>query len=121
VRRAGHRLELASAALRARSPFVRIKEDRRRLEAARFGLEHAIGRQTVQARHRLGLLAGHLNSLSPLAVLGRGYSLTRLASGEIVRSPRQVAVGAGVRVLLDEGRIDCRVEATWEHDERPHV
>jgi exodeoxyribonuclease VII large subunit len=121
VRRAGHRLELANAALRAQSPFVRLKEDRRRLEAARLGLANAIARQTVQARHRLGLSAGHLNSLSPLGVLGRGYSLTRLASGEIVRSAGQVAVGSAVRVLLDKGRLDCRVDATWEHDERPQV
>ncbi|MGH7332409.1 MAG: exodeoxyribonuclease VII large subunit [Candidatus Rokuibacteriota bacterium] len=119
--RATYRVELVTAALRANSPFVRIKEDRRRLEAARLELINALGRQTVNARHRLGLSAGHLNSLSPLAVLGRGYSLTRLPSGVIVRSTRQVSVGADVRVLLDEGRIDCRVEATWEDDERPQV
>jgi exodeoxyribonuclease VII large subunit len=119
--RATHRVERVTAALRASSPFVRIKEDRRRLEAARLELDNALARQTVRARHRLGLSAGRLNSLSPLAVLGRGYSLTRLPAGEIVRSTRQVSVGADVRVLLHEGRIDCRVEATWEHDERPQV
>ncbi len=121
VSRAMHRAELATAALRATSPFVRIKEDRRRLATVRLELINTMGQRTLAARHRLGLSAGHLNSLSPLAVLGRGYSLTRLPSGEIVRSTRQVSVGADVRVLLDEGRIDCRVDATWEHDERPQV
>ena len=119
--RATHQVELVTAALRANSPFVRIREDRRRLETARLELINNMGRRTVDARHRLRLSAGHLNSLSPLAVLGRGYSLTRLPSGEIVRSTRQVSVGSDVRVLLDEGRIDCRVDATWEHDERPQV
>ena len=71
--------------------------------------------------HRLGLAAGRLNSLSPLGVLGRGYSLTRRPSGEIVRSARQLAVGDDVRVLLHEGTIDCRVEATRERDDRPEV
>jgi exodeoxyribonuclease VII large subunit len=121
VRRAGHRAELAAAALRAASPFVRVKEDRRRLEAARGGLGNAIGRSVVKARHRLGLSAGGLNSLSPLAVLSRGYSLTRLPSGQIVRRAHEVTPGAGVRVVLHEGSLDCRVEATWEHDERPQV
>ncbi len=121
VRRAGHRVELAAAALRAASPFVRVKEDRRRLEAARVGLRNAIGRSVVEARHRLGLSAGGLNSLSPLAVLSRGYSLTRLPSGQIVRRAHEVTAGAAVRVVLHEGSLDCRVEATWEHDERPQV
>jgi exodeoxyribonuclease VII large subunit len=121
VRRARHRAELAGAALRAASPFLRLREDRRRLEAARLGLDAAIGRRAARARHRLGLAAGGLNSLSPLAVLGRGYSLTRLPSGEIVRRVRQVRAGSGVRVTLHEGSLDCRVEATWEADERPQV
>jgi exodeoxyribonuclease VII large subunit len=118
TRRAAHRVELAGAALRAASPFVRIKEDRRRLDAARRALRTATDGGVVTARHRLGLSAGRLNSLSPLAVLGRGYSLTRLPSGEIVRQAAQVAAGTGVRVMLPEGSLDCRVEATWERDER---
>ena len=121
ARRGAHRVELASTALRAASPFVRAKEDRRRLEAARLAVGNAMDRAVVEARHRLGLSAGRLNSLSPLAVLGRGYSLTRLPSGEIVRRADQVAAGADVRVVLHEGSLDCRVEATWEHDERPQV
>jgi len=121
ARRVAHRVELAGTALRAASPFVRVKQDRRRLEAARLAVGNAMDRGVVEARHRLGLSAGRLNSLSPLAVLGRGYSLTRLPSGEIVRRADQVAAGAGVRVVLHEGSLDCRVEATWEHDERPQV
>jgi exodeoxyribonuclease VII large subunit len=65
--------------------------------------------------------AGRLDSLSPLAVLARGYSLTRRPSGEIVRSVRQVAVGDEVDVLLSEGTLACRVNATKEHDERPEI
>ena len=49
-----HRIELATAALRANSPFVRIKEDRRRLATARLELINAMNRRTVDARHRLG-------------------------------------------------------------------
>jgi exodeoxyribonuclease VII large subunit len=64
---------------------------------------------------------GQLDSLSPLAVLGRGYSLTRKADGAVVRSTRQVQPGEDVTVLLQEGRIDCRVTATREHDGRPQV
>jgi exodeoxyribonuclease VII large subunit len=64
---------------------------------------------------------GRLDSLSPLAVLARGYSLTRTPDGTVVRSARQVRVGDDVSVLLHEGSLDCRVTATKEHDERPQV
>jgi len=75
----------------------------------------------AQAQHRLRSAVGRLDSLSPLAVLGRGYSLTRTPTGEIVRSARQVSVGDDVRVLLHQGTLDCRVAATKEQDDRPQV
>src|SRR5207302_579075 len=74
-----------------------------------------------EARHHLGEAAGQLDSRSPLAVLGRGYSLTRTPDGRIVRSARQVGAGDDVRVLLHEGSLECRVSATKEHDDRPQV
>jgi len=81
------------------------------------GVEQAI----VRAGHHLGAAAGRLDSLSPLAVLGRGYSLTRTPTGRIVRSWREVTAGDAVRVLLHEGSLDCRIDATRETDDRPQV
>jgi exodeoxyribonuclease VII large subunit len=62
-----------------------------------------------------------LDSLSPLAVLARGYSLTLTPSRRIVRSWREVRAGDGVRVLLHEGSLECRVDAIREADDRPQV
>src|SRR5439155_1172302 len=62
-----------------------------------------------------------LDWLSPLAVLGRGYSLTRAPDGAIVRSARQVKAGDDVQVLLHEGSLDCRVARTKDQDDRPQV
>ena len=53
---------------------------------------------------------GRLESLSPLAVLGRGYSLTRLPSGAVVRRAAQVARGDAIEILLREGALGARVE-----------
>jgi len=79
-------------------------------------------RQTLdRSHHSLGVAAGRLDSLSPLAVLGRGYSLTLTPARRIVRSWREVSAGDAVRVLLHEGSLDCRVDATREHDDRPQV
>jgi exodeoxyribonuclease VII large subunit len=78
-------------------------------------------RRLVERQHRLAGAAGRLDSLSPLAVLGRGYSLTRAADGRIVRAARQVRPGDPLSVLLHEGSLDCRVERARERDERPQV
>ncbi len=121
VRHAAHRVELAARGLRAQSPVARTLDDRRRLGELSTRLDRALARRLDRARHRLGGTAGRLHSLSPLAVLARGYSLTRRPSGEIVRSVRQVGVGDDVDVLLSEGTLACRVSATKERDERPEI
>jgi exodeoxyribonuclease VII large subunit len=120
-RRAGHRIELLSARLRAASPFARLRADRHRLERLDSRLGAAMSRRLVDRRHRLAGAVGRLDSLSPLAVLGRGYSLARAADGRIVRAAREVQPGDPLSVLLHEGSLDCRVERARERDERPQV
>lgn len=58
----------------------------------------------------LAALAERLQALSPLAVLGRGYSLTRDRSGAVVYDSDQVAVGDRVEVLLNQGALSCLIE-----------
>jgi exodeoxyribonuclease VII large subunit len=117
LRRAAHRFELATAGLRSASPRARLARDRHRHERLEGRLRAEALRVLEARRHRLRIAAGRLDSLSPLAVLGRGYSLTRTPDGGVVRSARQVAPGQDVKVLLQEGELDCRVTATKERDD----
>ena len=121
IQRIAHRVELATRDLRGRNPVARTRQDRRRLDDLAGQLDRALARGLDRRRHRLVGVAGRLDSLSPLAVLGRGYSLTLTASGAIVRSARQVAVGDEVGVMLHEGRLAARVTARKERDDRPQV
>jgi exodeoxyribonuclease VII large subunit len=55
---------------------------------------------------RLVALSGKLDSLSPLAVLGRGYSLTQNAkSGKLVTSVKELKTGSEIRTRLAEGSV----------------
>jgi exodeoxyribonuclease VII large subunit len=121
LRHAAHRVELATRDLRSQNPVARTRQDRRRLDDLAGQLDRALARGLDRRRHRVAGVVGRLNSLSPLAVLSRGYSLTLTASGEIVRSARQVAVGDEVGVMLHAGSLAARVTARKEHDDRPQV
>ncbi len=119
--RVAHRIELLTARLKAASPFNRLGVGRHRLDRVHRRLHGAVAGRVLTARHRLASAIGRLESLSPLAVLGRGYSLTRTPEGTVVRSARDVRPGSRVDVLLGEGVLDCRVESTRERDDRPQV
>jgi exodeoxyribonuclease VII large subunit len=58
--------------------------------------------------------ASRLHDLSPLAVIGRGYSMVRDSAGSVVRSVEAVQTGDVVKVDLSDGCLDCRVEAISE-------
>ena len=65
-----------------------------------------------RARQKLDALTGRLESLSPLNVLARGYSLTRtVPDRQVVRSIAQIAVGAAVEIVLADGRAQAVVQA----------
>jgi exodeoxyribonuclease VII large subunit len=119
--RANHRVTLATRALRASDPVARVARDRHRLDSLQTRMITLLHRRRDRARYALQTAVGRLDSLSPLAVLGRGYSLTRTPAGDIVHSPAQVRVGDVIRVLLQRGSLDARVTETREQDDRPQV
>jgi exodeoxyribonuclease VII large subunit len=59
----------------------------------------------------LNALDARLHSLSPLAVLNRGYALVLSDSGSLVRSTAQIAVGQRLTTRLADGSFTGRVES----------
>jgi exodeoxyribonuclease VII large subunit len=59
-----------------------------------------------EQEQRLVAISGKLDSLSPLAVLGRGYSLTQdTKSGKLITSAGQLKPGGEIRTRLAEGSV----------------
>ena len=93
------------------APLEPIRDRERRLDDLEARLQRAMQQRLAQSRHYADAWAARLETLSPLNVLARGYSLTRRASDQaVVRSSDQVQVGERVVTLLDKGRLLCRVE-----------
>jgi exodeoxyribonuclease VII large subunit len=108
---AGTRLESLAASRVFRRPLERIQLQGRQLDEIEGRLARAAGHRIEIARAQLDAHAGRLESLSPLAVLGRGFSLTtRLDDRRIVRRASQVSVGDRLRTRLAEGELVSRVE-----------
>lgn len=113
-----HRLELAKTTVDRladrpifRNPLKKVQEQEQRLDELNQRLEKAIARHTTRQGDKLAALAERLESLSPLNVLKRGYSLTQLADSEqVVRSASQVQVGDELLTRVADGRIISRVE-----------
>ncbi len=64
----------------------------------------------VQKEEKLKVLTSQLESLSPLNVLNRGYSIARkVEDKEEIKSINQLKEGDGVEVILKDGIICCRL------------
>jgi len=84
---------------------------RTRLVAADGWLRANVDRRMHAADARLRANAARLESLSPLAVLGRGYAVCWNADRTaIIRDAATVASGDKVHVKLERGELDCTVE-----------
>ena len=71
--------------------------------------------QRQRCQERLRAVATQLESLSPLGVLSRGYSVTRLEStGQLVTDVRSLAGGELLNTRLGNGIVTSRVEGTEE-------
>ncbi|MEO8450749.1 MAG: exodeoxyribonuclease VII large subunit [Gemmatimonadota bacterium] len=73
-------------------------------------LQGATMRLVVQRRHDVGRLAGQLELLSPLKLLGRGYSVATLDTGKLVRSKDQVPAGTRFTLRVADGEVPSRAE-----------
>ena len=104
------RLQGLSARLSERRVDRRLGEARTRLARLVARLEAAERSRIHRGRRAFAEVASKLDALSPLGVLGRGYSLAWSAQGKLLRSSDEVAVGDAVRVDLARGRLHCRVE-----------
>jgi exodeoxyribonuclease VII large subunit len=94
-----------------RQPLDRIRQEERRLDEWGERLGRAVRQRLQQARQRLEAEAARLESLSPLNVLRRGYSLTRKEEGlQVVRGPGQVRPGDRLVTRVEHGHLISRVE-----------
>lgn len=105
------RLEELSQRRVFRLPLEPIRESERRLDEWGARLRRAVQARLTRTKAQLESHAARLETLSPLNVLARGYSLTRTETTQaLLRRAEQVRPGDRIETLLEHGRIISRVE-----------
>ncbi len=84
-------------------------------------LERSLRRGTAQAFERryadYRRLTASLDSLSPLSVLSRGYSITQSEDGVPIRDAERLSKGDRVSIRLEKGQVQATVDAVEPEDE----
>ncbi|MFW1058270.1 exodeoxyribonuclease VII large subunit [Vibrio parahaemolyticus] len=102
VERKHHRLQL-------NSPVKHLAQQKSRLERIEHKLLDAMDRKLLTMRHQLAIAAEKLDTVSPLATLKRGYSITQTDQGKVVTSADDVKTGDLLVTRLANGEIHSTV------------
>jgi exodeoxyribonuclease VII large subunit len=101
-------LDAASARLAQRDVRLQFAEARRRLEACETAVMQSMRWRIGRAQGALAPLAAHLDQLSPLKILERGYAIVEL-DGKIVKSPAEAPKGSSIQVRVAAGEFLAKV------------
>ena len=108
-----HRLALLSLWMRLKqnAPLIQIESYNNRIANIHLRLNMNIQNHLNNQNNLFKKLSVHLNSLNPLAVLKRGFSVTTTRHGKIVRDPRQTIQGNEIKVQVEKGSIRAIVKS----------
>jgi exodeoxyribonuclease VII large subunit len=99
-------------------PRQMLARMRERLGVGRTRMDRSIERTLRRWAARLEALDGRLRSLSPLAVLERGYALVLGGDGTVIRSTVQVSPGDQIRTRLSDGEFSSTVDEAVGNNKR---
>ncbi|NLF49833.1 MAG: exodeoxyribonuclease VII large subunit [Leptolinea sp.] len=108
------RAQLTQSKLRLQreSPVRRVQRERQQVDSLSTRMEYGMAQALNLINARFQNAASRLLVLNPRAILQRGYSLTRMEDGTIIRSADQVGAGMKITTLLGQGSAVSRVESS---------
>ena len=107
------RLNRITFRLEQRNPAHRLALYSQRVEGLHGRLVQATSTLLQAKQEHFSRATGVLHAVSPLATLGRGYSIVRQTGTKrsIVTAASQIKVGETLEVILHQGELRCCVEA----------
>lgn len=104
-----YQLQTLHKGLLASNLGFQVEKHQQYIQQIEQRLIRAIQYQFKLKQNQLAKACGHLDSLSPLNVLARGYSMTADHNGVMLTDMRQVKVGDEITTTLAQGKIISKV------------
>lgn len=112
------RLDALSAKRVLTDPMAVVQDKEALLAHLQKELFHAGASCLNTPQRRLASLAASLDALSPLKVLGRGFSMLTDQNGDVIRSSEDTAVGETLTATLASGQLLCTVRECRNNNEK---
>ncbi len=108
---AARRQQVIEISNRLRDPRDELRQGKARLKHLQERIIKALGYQMRHKREKLAALSRHLEAVSPLSVLSRGYSLVRrLSDQRLITEADELEVEDRVEILFRRGKVKAKVE-----------
>ena len=110
IRSARTYLRALSAGSALKGPTAYIENRKQAIDILQNRMISGYNKQLFAKKQKFLMNTAKLDAMSPLRVLSRGYSVTRLQSGEVVTSRHQVKNNDPISVTLRDGTIQAIVK-----------
>ncbi|NUU68706.1 exodeoxyribonuclease VII large subunit [Enterobacteriaceae bacterium BIT-l23] len=109
MKRANERQLRLVRRLDQQQPQPRIHRAASRIQNLEYRLSQTMSRRLSATRERFGSALTHLEAVSPLATLARGYSVTSASDGKVLKQTAQVHAGDSLTTRLADGWVESQV------------
>ncbi len=100
-----------------KQPLDRLNQERIGIDSLDRYLKIGLQKNLERMKSRLGLTAGKLDTLSPLTILSRGYSVTVKKTGHnVVKSYKDVLKDDEIEIIINDGVIGCTVNTVQQNN-----
>lgn len=111
LKQASTRQQRLTQRLSTQNPQPQLHRAQTRVQQLEFRLAQAIQSRMSTTRERFGSAITHLEAVSPLATLARGYSVTTTGDGKVLKKTAQVKAGDTLTTRLKDGWLESEVKA----------
>lgn len=110
IKQANQRQQRVSQRLSQQNPQPRIYRAQTRIQQLEYRLAENIRARLGAQRERFGNVVTHLEAVSPLSTLARGYSVTTATDGKVLKQTKQVKTGDVLTTRLSDGWVESEVK-----------
>ncbi|MEG0100847.1 MAG: exodeoxyribonuclease VII large subunit [Citrobacter sp.] len=96
--------------LNHQNPQPRIYRAQTRIQQLEYRLAENVRARLSTTRQRFGNAVTHLEAVSPLSTLARGYSVTSVTGGKVLKQTKQVKAGDMLTTRLADGWVESEVK-----------